>query len=65
MKKKITYVCELCGTPYETEQSALECEQDHFRSKCIVRELYERRGKYPMEIGVAFANGVIRQYKPK
>lgn len=65
MKKKITYVCELCEASYETEQSALNCEQNHFRSRCIVRKIYGHRDKYPMEIEVAFDNGVARWYKLK
>ncbi|MBO5070505.1 MAG: hypothetical protein J6C37_09105 [Roseburia sp.] len=67
MKKQILYQCEYCGTQFNDEKKALECEGFHHTAKEIKNASYHRamsiRDGYPDVLMVKFENGEVERYK--
>lgn len=66
MKAIKMYKCEHCGTMYNSEQKATECEKYHQTCRKIVRENHKPLGVdtfYPLSIHVEMSDGEIVSYK--
>ena len=56
-KKEILYVCETCGTKYQLESKAKECERSHRKLVEIKEAVYDsrdRKKEFPAMINVKF-----------
>lgn len=67
MKAIKMYKCEHCGTMYNSEQKATECEKNHETCRKIVRENHKPIGViphgYPVSIHVEMSDGVILEFQ--
>lgn len=58
---KTIWMCEKCGTTYETEKEATECEAYHYNIAEIKEVIYPRRdlnnSQFPEEITVKLEKG--------
>lgn len=67
MKKVEYYVCEICGTEYNTKIKAESCESCHCRPREIIDARYLNKAQnnsgYPITITVKMADGTHQIYK--
>ena len=67
MKKQILYQCEYCGTQFNDDKKALECEKLHHAAIEIRNASYHKaqsiRDGYPDVLTVKFDNGEVERYK--
>lgn len=61
MRKETRYICELCGTGYETEEKARECEAFHKTGK-IYNSEYVGGSRYPYRVTLRFDGGEKVRY---
>ena len=54
MKEITKYVCEKCGTTYNTADDCLTCESTHLAPGEIIDVRYSRDNDYPIAICVQF-----------
>ena len=40
MKKIVSYMCDHCGYEYETEEEAIECEQNHKHKLSVLKVIH-------------------------
>lgn len=57
MKTLKKYQCELCGTIYDNEEYALNCERAHCKEAEIVKVSFTECSDYPWKIVVKFEDG--------
>ena len=69
MKTKTTYICELCGSGYETEAEARACEDSHAKIVGVAAAKsvgYTDHYAVPLRVVVTFTDGrreVYTQYR--
>lgn len=67
MKKVEHYVCEICGTTYNSESNAIECEQHHRKPKEVFAVKYRPKNMcadgYPDTVIIKFDDGQSIRYK--
>lgn len=67
MTEVTKYKCDVCGTIYETEEEAEECELQHIIPTAVDTCNYtkDRDGKmlYPSSVFVTMSDGTIREYE--
>lgn len=61
---KTYYKCELCGSQYDNENNAKECESFHKKNLVIKKCFYDCLGGYamPLEISVVADDGTEARY---
>lgn len=52
-KEKITYICEICNTEFDSEEGANQCEQSHAADLEIDTLQYVTRKKFPQKVTLA------------
>ena len=60
MKKRIQYVCEICGTEYSTKEKAEECEASHEKNVKVTKFEYVYNVEMPKYVYVENADGTIK-----
>ena len=68
VKPTVHYVCDYCGTEYNTEEDCEKCEKAHLKPEKIVRLGYNYgvgigMSYFPEKISVEFSNGTVRDYE--
>jgi len=60
MKKRIQYMCEICGTEYSTEEEAEGCEASHEKNVKLTKFEYAYNIEMPKYVYVENADGTIK-----
>lgn len=60
MKKRIQYMCEICGTEYSTKEKAEECEASHEKNVKVTKFEYVHGRVMPKYVYVENADGTIK-----
>ena len=60
MKKRIQYVCEICGTEYSTKEEAEVCEASHEQNVKVTKFEYVYGMVMPKYVYVENADGTIK-----
>jgi len=59
-KKEILYICEICGSKYQKEDIAEQCEKQHYKASEIVSVVYDKQEKkkeFPLTINIKLKDG--------
>ena len=62
MRKIDMYVCELCGTKYDSEGYAKQCERSHTKVKSIEDVRYKPFKKEPYAVGIRLEDGSYKVF---
>lgn len=57
-----SYLCNVCGAKYETENQAAVCEINHIHAQYISGEEYTKRGDIPASVDVKMSDGSVVTY---
>ena len=60
MKKRIQYMCEICGTEYSTKEKAEGCEASHEKNVKLTKFEYVYGRAMPKYVYVENADGTIK-----
>lgn len=60
MKKRIQYMCEICGTEYSTKEEAEKCEASHEKNVKVTKFEYVNYLEMPKYVYVGNADGTIK-----
>lgn len=60
MKKRIQYVCEICGTEYSTKEEVEGCEASHEKNVKLTKFEYVHGRVMPKYVYVENADGTIK-----
>lgn len=60
MKKRIQYMCEICGTEYSTKEKAEGCEASHEKNVKLTKFEYVYGRVMPKYVYVENADGTIK-----
>jgi hypothetical protein len=61
MKKDIRYICEYCGTAFESEADCAKCEEKHAVPK-IIKPLYSKGERYAHKVVILYENGTRDEF---
>lgn len=60
MKKRMRYICEICGTGYPTKEEAEGCEASHEKNVKVTKFEYVYNVEMPKYVYVENADGTIK-----
>jgi len=62
MRISTKYICDLCGTEYDTEAQALHCEATHTQPVVFDDKQWMFGKKYPDKLTIEMDDGAVCQY---
>ena len=63
MTEEKIYVCDYCGSKYDTEDDALECENRHKKLSDILEYDYDKYERTPERIKLSFEDDISCWYR--